>query len=147
MATPILRDLIGSVITVTAANSIANNAYANSADKLTVDNTTNAALLADFELVGTFATAPVGGVIQLFAVDYSLDGSTAGPTPSATMQPRLVGAFSPQPLASSVATSWTMRLNSVSLTRKTDFWLYNNGTAFTLNSGWVLKAQCWSPGT
>lgn len=148
MATPIIRDLIGSVFSVTAANSVANNAYANSADKLVIDNSTNLALLADFELsTVTFATAPVGGVIQLFAVDYSLDGSTAGPNPASTMLPRLVGSFSPQPQASNASTGWTMRINSIALTRKTDFWLYNNGTAYTLNSGWILKAQCWSPGT
>lgn len=147
MPTPLLRDLIGSVLTVTAANAIANNAYANSADKLTIDNSTNLALLADFDLSGTFASAPVAGVIQLYAVDYSLDGATAGPTPAATMQPRLCGSFSPQPQASNASTSWRMRLNAIALTGKTDFFLYNNGTGVSLNSGWVLKAQSWSPGT
>lgn len=147
MPTPILRNLIGSVITVTAANTVANNGYANSADKLTIDNATNLALLADFDLTGTFATAPVGGVIQLLAVDWSLDGATAGPAPASTMLARLVGTFSPQPQASNASTSWCMRLNAIPLTNKTDFYLYNNGTGFSLNSGWVLKAQCWSPGT
>lgn len=147
MPTPLLRDLIGSVITVTSANALPNNGYANSADKLVIDNATNLALLADFDLTGTFATAPVGGVIQLFAVDYSLDGATAGPTPASTMAARLIGSFSPQPQASNASTSWQMRLNAVPLTAKTDFYLFNNATACSLNSGWVLKAQCWSPGT
>jgi uncharacterized membrane protein len=147
MPTPLLRDLIGSVTTVTSANALANNGYANSADKLTIDNATNLALLADFDLTGTFATAPVGGVIQLVAVDYSLDGSTAGPTPASTMLGRVVGSFSPQPNTSNSSTSWRMRLNAIPLTNKTDFYLFNNGTGFSLNSGWVLKSQCWSPGT
>lgn len=146
MSTPILKLNIGSVLTVTAANAVANNAYANTADKLTIDNTGNA-LLADFELQATFGVAPVAGAIQLYAVDYSLDGATAGPNPSATMQPRLVGSFDPMPKTSNTATSWRMRLNSIALSNKSDFYLYNNGTAQSLSSGWVLKAQCWSPGT
>lgn len=147
MPTPLLRDLIGSVVTVTGANAVANNGYANSADKLTIDNATNLALLADFDLSGPFATAPVGGVMQLLAVDYSLDGATAGPAPASTMTARLVGSFSPQPNTSNASTSWRMRLNAIPLTNKTDFYLFNNGTGFSLSSGWVLKAQCWSPGT
>lgn len=146
MPTPILRNNVGSVITVTAGNAVANAAYANSADKLTIDNSTNKALLADFELTPTFGTAPVAGVIQLFAVDYTLDGANAGPTPSATMQARLVGSFSPQPLASNSSTSWRMALNNVALSNKADYFIYNNGTAQSISSGWVLKAQCWSPG-
>lgn len=149
MPTPILRDLIGSILNVTASNAVANNAYSVSADKLQIDNATNLALLADFEIDLTFATAPVGGVIQLFAMDYSLDGTTAPApaTPSTTVQGRFVGSFSPQPLASNAVTTWVMRLNSVPLTRKTDFYILNNGTGFNVNTGWVLKAQCWSPGT
>lgn len=146
MPTPILRNNVGSVLSVTAANAVANNAYANAADKLTIDNSTNKALLADFELTPTFAVAPVAGVVQLVAVDYSLDGTTAGPTPAATMLPRLVGSFSPQPQASNAATSWKMSLNNVALSNKTDYYLYNNGTAQSINTGWTLKAQCWAPG-
>jgi hypothetical protein len=147
MPTPILRDLIGAVQTLTAANAIANNAYANAADKFIIDNT-GLALLADFSLSPVFAVAPVAGVIQLFAVDWSLDATpVAGPTPSATMQPRLIGSFDPQPKASSTATTWIMQLNAVALSAKTDFFLYNNGTGQSINTGWVLKAQLWSPGT
>ena len=147
MATPLLRDLIGAVITVTAANAVANNAYANVADKLQIDNTTNLALLADFRLTSiTFATAPVGGALQLVAVDRDL-ANTAGPTPSATLLARFVGSFNPQPAAGNASTGWIMSLNSVALTANTDYWIYNNNTLFALNLGWVLKAQCWSPGT
>lgn len=146
MPTPILRNNVGAVVSVTTANAVANNAYAAAADKLTIDNSTNKALLADFELTPTFAAAPVAGVVQLFAVDYSLDGTTAGPTPAATMQPRLVGTFSPQPLAANAAPSWKMALNAVALPNKADYFIYNNGTAQSINTGWVLKAQSWSPG-
>lgn len=147
MPTPLLRDLIGTVITVTSTVAVANNAYANSADKLQIDNTTNLALLADFRLTSVvFATQPVGGALQLFAVDRDL-ANTAGATPSATLVPRFVGSFNPQPAASNASTGWIMALNAVALTANTDYWLYNNGTLFSLNLGWVLKAQCWSPGT
>lgn len=144
----ILRQNVGSVLSVTSANAVANNAYSNSADKLTIDNGTNKALVADFELVCTFAAAPVAGSVVLVAVDYSLDGATAGPTPSATMRPRVVGAFSPQPLASNSSTSWTMRIpGPVAITNKTDYYVLNSGTSQSINTGSVLKAQCWTPGT
>lgn len=149
-AAPVLRQPLGSILSVTTANAIANNAYSVAADKLTIDNGSAAGLLADFELDLSFAAAPVAGVVQLFAMDHSLDGATAPnpAAPSATVQGRFVGSFSPSPLASnSVASSWVMRLNSVSLTRKTDFYILNNGTAQSINSGAVLKAQVWSPGT
>lgn len=142
----ILRTLVGSVVTVTSANAIASDAYANVADKLTIDNSSNLALLVDFDLTGTFGSAPVTGSIQVYAVDYSLDGATSGPTPAATMQPRFVGSLSPQPEAGNSSTSWRMRLNAVPLTNKTDFFFYNNKTGVSLNSGWVAKAQAWSPG-
>ena len=152
MATPILKELQGAVASVTGATAIASGAYSASTDKLVIDatpgtgTTAPGALLADFELTPTFAAAPVTGVLQLFAVDYGL-GGTAGPAPSATMTPRLVGTFNPQPQAASTLTSWTMRLNSVALTSKSDYYVYNNGTAQSINTGWILKAQCWSPGT
>ena len=85
-------------------------------------------------------------MLQLVAVDRDL-ANTAGPTPSATLLARFVGNFNPQPAASNASTGWIMSLNSVALTANTDFWLYNNNTMFSLNLGWVLKAQCWSPGT
>lgn len=146
MPTPILHNVIGSNITVTAANAVANNAYANSADKLTINNT-GLALLADFRLTSVaFATAPVTGALQLFAVDRDFAGN-AGPTPASTNSPRFVGSFSPSPNTGNAATGWVMSLNAVALTPYTDYWLYNNGTAQSLNSGWVLTAQLWSPGT
>ena len=146
MPTPLLRDVIGSNIVVTAVNAVANNAYANSADKLQINNT-GLALLADFRLTSvTFATAPVGGALQLFAVDRDFSGN-AGPTPAGTLLARYVGTFTPSPTTSNASTGWIMGINSVPLSANTDFWLYNNGTAFSLNSGWVLTAQLWSPGT
>lgn len=142
-----LRQNVGSVFSVTHASSIANNAYSASGDKLTINNDTNKALLADFELQATFATAPTAGSVVLVAVDYSLDGATAGPTPSSTMCPRIVGTFTPTAIASNTATSWRMRINAVPLTAKTDFYVLNNGTAQTISSGAILSAQCWTPGT
>ena len=149
MATPLLRDN-ATQVTLTSAHTTANNAYANSADvmRLQVSALSFAALLADFRLTSVvFATAPVGGILQLVAVDRDLAGNQ-GPTPSGTtLQGRVVGTFSPTPLASNGSTGWIMGVNSVPLSFDADYWVYNNGTAFTLNSGWVLTAQPWSPGT
>ncbi len=141
----ILRTNVGSAVSVTAANAVANNAYANSADKLRIQNTGNA-LLADFRLTSaTFATAPVGGVLQLIAVDRDFAGN-AGPNPATSMLGRVLGSFSPQPATGNASTSWVMGLDSVPLVADADYWLLNNGTAYSLNSGWVLTAQPWSPG-
>ncbi len=141
----ILRSDIGSVQSVTTANAVANNAHTVAADKLTIDNGTNKALLVDFELQPTFASAPVAGAIELVAVEWSLDGTTAGPAPSSTMQGRVVGVFAPNPLASNALTTWRMAIPRVALNRKTDFYLRNRGTAVSLSAGTVLRAQAWSP--
>ena len=78
--------LVGSVITVTGANTIVNNAYAVAADKLTIDVGSNAGLCVDFSLVPAWATAPVAGAISLIAVGWSLDATpVAGPAPVATL--------------------------------------------------------------
>jgi hypothetical protein len=147
MPSPILQLPIGIVQTVTGSIAVANNAYANVADKLDLDNGTNNALMANFEITPVFGAAPVAGALQLYAVDWSLDGVTGGPAPSATMQPRLVGSFSPRPKASNAATTWVMRLNNVAVTNKTSYYVYNAATGQSVAIGWVLKAQTWSPGT
>ncbi len=143
----ILRNNVGTVISVTTANAIASAAYAVAADKLTIDNSTNKALMVDFELLpAAFAVAPVSGAISLIAVDWSLDGTTAGPAPTATLLGRFVGSFSPQPTTSNALTQWRMSLNSVALSNKCDYYLFNNSTGQALAAGAVLKAQCWTPG-
>ena len=144
MPTPILRNNVGSPVTVTTANAIANNAYANSADKLRINNTGNA-LLADFRLTGvTFAAAPVTGVVQLIAVDRDGSGN-AGPAPSSAMIGR-VYTFSPAPNTGNSSAGWIMSCNNVPLSADCDYWLYNNGTAQQISSGCTLSAQPWSPG-
>jgi len=148
MSTPIVRDS-GSNIVVTSAHAIANNAYANSADVMNISQASigTAYLLADFRLTSvTFATAPVGGVLQLAKVPRDLSGNI-GPTPSATLVPAQVWTFGPMPAASNASTGWIMSIDSVPLDPNADYWVYNNGTGYSLNSGWVLTAQPWSPGT
>ena len=149
MTTPILRNNVGSLLSVTASNAVANLAYSVSADKLTIDNLTNGALLADFELTCTFSGAPVGGIVQLVAMDWSLGGSNpaAPAAPLSSVLGRFVGNFSPSPNTGNAVSTWVMRINAVALTGKTDFYIYSNGTAYQINSGWSLKAQCWTPGT
>lgn len=146
MATPLLRDLIGSIFTSSSGAAIANATY--SSTYLTIDNSTNLALLADFSVTPTWGSAPTTGTLQLIAVDWSIAATPVqGPAPASTMSSRLAGYFTPNPYVSNTATSWVCRLNSVPLTQKTDFYLYNNGMGVSIASGWVLSAQCWSPGT
>lgn len=143
----ILRNDIGTALSLTTANAINSGNYATSADKLTIDNTTNKALLVDFELQFTFGTAPVAGAIQLVAVDYGVIGTATTPAaPTASLLGRVEGTFSPQFAASNTQLAVVLTLNSVSLKRKTDYYLYNNATGQPIPVGAVLKAQCWSPG-
>jgi hypothetical protein len=148
MSTPLIRDS-GTPVTLTTANAIANNAYANSADamRLEISALSAAYLLADFCLTGaTFGTAPSGGSVQLIAVDRTPSG-TQGPTPSASLLGRVAGTFNPVPSTSNVLTTWTMTINAVPLSADCDYWLYNNGTGYTIASGCTLTATPWSPGT
>lgn len=148
MPTPLLRDT-GTAVTKTTANAIANNAYSASADalRLQVSALSAAYLLADFCLTGaTFGTAPVGGNVQLVAVDRTTAG-VQGPTPSASMIGRLVGTFSPSPSTSNALTAWTMTVNAVPLAMDADYWIFNNGTGYSIASGCTLTATPWSPGT
>ena len=141
----ILRNAIGSVLSVTTANAINSAAYAVAADKLTIDNSTNKALLADFELQVTFGTQPTAGSVMLVAVDYSLDGATAGPPPLASMLGR-VYPMTPSFATGNTVTAMCLSCNSVPLPNKADFYLFNNATGQTIPAGSVLRAQCWSPG-
>lgn len=142
-----LRNNIGPIFTVKTTTPIPNAAYAVAGDKLTIDNTVNKALSVDFEVDGAaFSAAPTGGSITLVAVDWSLDGTTPGPVPSAGVLGREVGSFSPTPAASNTSTGWSMSLSSVDLGNKVDFYLFNHATGQCLAAGAVLKAQCWSRG-
>lgn len=148
MATAFTRVNVGSVFSVTAANAVASGSYSVSGDKLTIDNTTNLALLADFELVlgGSFSAAPTAGVLSLFAVDWDLGNSNAGPAPTSTSpMPRFCGNFSPTPQTGNTATTWKMTTNAIPLADKTDYYIQNT-SGQSLVTGWSLKAQCWSPG-
>lgn len=147
MPAPITPQLVGSVITVTGSSAIVNNAYSTQA--LTIDVGTYAGLCVDFSLVPAWGTAPVAGAISLIPVGYSLDGTpVAGPAPVATLNNDFSGNFKPAPNTSNTALTWTMTLKRVALgIGKTDFYLFNNGTGQTISTGWVLKAQVWTPGT
>lgn len=145
-----LRNDIGAPITVTTSGvgGIASAAYATITDVLTIDNTTNKALVVDFTLYpAAFGTAPVAGAISLVAVDWSLDATPVqGPAPTASLPGRFVGSFDPKPGTGNANTRWRMSLPTVALGRKVDFYLFNNGTGQSLAVGAVLIAQCWSPG-
>ena len=150
MTAPVLRRDLGTLFSVTLANAIASLGYSNSADKLTIDNTSNLALLADFELQFSWGTglAPVAGAVQLIAVDYGVLGAVSTPSaPSASLLGRVEGTFSPQYASGNAVIAAVLTLNSVSVKRKTDYYLYNNATGQSIPIGAVLKAQCWSPGT
>jgi hypothetical protein len=149
-----IRNNIGSLFTKTGANTIATNAYSNIADVLTIstinDGSSNialGALLCDFGLNLTYATAPVAGAIVLVAADWSLEASPLQPAaPATTMITRYVGTFDKQPQASNAVLTWKARLNAIPLTQKTDFYLLNAATGQTISASWVLTAQAWSPG-
>ena len=142
----ILRNNIGSVLSVTGGNALANNQYSVAADKLVIDNTTNKALLFDVTLSLTCATAPVTGSIALYMVDYDLTATTAGAPPTTTLLGKYIGTFSPAPAASNSVVTMLLSINALALTDKADLYIQNAGTGVSINTGWVLSAQCWSPG-
>ncbi len=143
----ILRQLVGLPITLTGANAIASGAYGNAADQMLVDNSTAKSIQGDFELDCTFGAAPVAGSFSLMAVDYSLDGATAGAAPSAALVPRYVGTFSPMPSTGNVATAMMLRLSGVPLTNKSAYLVFNNATGQSIQAGYTLRCQMVTPGT
>lgn len=144
MTTPITRNNIGSPVTVTTANTIANNAYANAADKLRINNT-GGAMVADFRLTGlSFGSAPVAGIVQIVAVDRDFAGN-AGPTPSSAMVGRVYSG-SPSPSAGNASTGWIVSWERIPISADADYWLFNNGTGQQISAGCTLTAQPWSPG-
>ena len=141
-----LRNLIGGYISVTGTVAIPNNSNTNTpADYLTVDNTTNKAMLGDFGFFATFGGATSGGALALAALDWDLQGLTTPLPPSNGLTPRYVGTFDRKPISLGVNPYW-FRLNNVPLTYKTSFIVYNVGTGQAINVGWLLRMQPWSPG-
>lgn len=151
MPTPIIRSVTGTAVSRTFTNTIANNAYSNSADALRIQQSalsTPGLLLADFRLTSvSFGTAPVSGSVQLVRISRDASGNQ-GPTPSATLVPNQVWTFGPLPQASNSSTGWIMAIpGPIALDADADYWIYNNGTGYTMASGMVLTATPWSPGT
>lgn len=148
MSTPIVR-ISGSNVSRPLANAIANNAYANTADALRIQQSALSIaglLLADFRLTGvTFSAAPVAGSIQLVKVPRDAAGNQ-GPAPAATLLPYQIWTFGPMPNTSNALTSWIMVVDNVPLDADADYWLFNNGTGVNLTAG-TLTAMPWSPGT
>ena len=145
MTTPITRVTVGSVVSHTNGSAVANNAYCVSGDAVRIQNTSNA-LLADFRLTGvTFGTAPVAGCLQLAKAPRDLSGNI-GPTPSATLVPTQVWTFGPVPAASNASTGWIMSIDSVPIDADADYWIYNNGTGYSLTAA-TIAYQLWSPGS
>lgn len=140
MSTPILRQNQGSAITA-SLSSIANNSYSAGTR---VNNSTTAALLCDVWLTGAFGTSPAGaGSLQLVVIDRDLSGN-AGAAPSTTVIGK-VYTLTPSP---SGTASQVFAADSIPLPYDADFYIYNNGTAYTFTaaaSGFVI--QPWSPGT
>jgi hypothetical protein len=147
MSTPIVRDS-GSVITVTGANAIANNAYSNSADVMRIQLSSLAAnyLLADFRLSFTYGTAPVAGSIQLIKMPRDFSGNQGG-TPAATLLGAQIFTFGPLPQASNTVKAFIFSVDSVPLDFDADYWIFNNATGQSIVSGYTFAAMPWSPGT
>jgi hypothetical protein len=70
------------------------------------------------------------------ALDYDFESTpVAGtPTPASTNIARVVGTFLPSPSTSNTALPFLMSLNSVPLTAKTDYYLFNNATGQTFGN-------------
>lgn len=124
---------------VTSGAAIANNSRSAASAAVGAD-ATDAHLLADFELVCTFATAPtLDTTIDLYLVrsadgtNYEDGSDTVRPNPDA-----FVGSFAVR----NVTTSQRIIKRDVPL--PPGLWkaiLHNNGTGQSISSGWTLKAR------
>jgi hypothetical protein len=143
MTTPAIRVLSSQV--TQALGAIGNNGY-SAAMRIQVSAQTFAnPLFADFRIPApTFGGSPTSGVVQLIAVDRDFSG-TAGTAPSATSLGRFCGTFNP--IFTGTATPGIMYLDFVPLSPDADYYVFNNGTAFSIATGLTMTAQCWSPGT
>lgn len=140
MPTPILRQNQGSAIT-SSPGAVANNAYSGG---MRVNNTTLAALVADFRVTGSFSVSPAGaGALMLVIIDRDLAGG-AGAAPSATV---LGKSYTLTPSPSGTA-SQVFSVDSVPLPSDCDAYILNSATGQTFTpaaSGFAC--QPWSPGT
>ena len=143
------RNLLGTTTSTTGSPAAVNSAgYSVQTNALTLGPTqTGGLLLGAFELLCSFGAAPVAGQVDLYAMDWSLDGNTQPPAPSATLQGRYVGTFSPRPLTGNTATAFKLELDGVLLSNKADYYISNNGTSQQISAGWTLSCAPWAPGS
>ena len=148
MTTPLLRGNIGSVFSVTAGNSVSSGNYSVSGDKLAIDNTTNLALFADFELVLGRLSVPHRRPVNCNWWPSITIWQAAMPGQRQAAR-RPCRASLRQLLAYSGQWKHLHELEDapqLSPAGGQDGLLRpNNGTGQTLATSWVLKAQCWSP--
>ena len=126
MTTPILRPNPGTPVVATASalgSTLASTAtMATYSSAIRVQNTGNF-LLADVWLAGSFGSSPGGvGALQLFAMARDPAG-TIGPTPSSTVIPKLLGAFTPTPSGTGHVTYF---LGAVPIPWDCDLYIVNN---------------------
>ncbi len=152
MATPIVLNTASFTQpgTKTTANAIASGSptYAVFADAMTIDNSTNRALMVEFEVDLTFGAAPVAGSVQLYKMDWDIAGANQPPAPGTTLIPQFVGSLSPQFTTGNTVLTFKLRSGPIALKPgKSDFYLANNATGQSISSGAVITAQVYSPGT
>jgi hypothetical protein len=146
MTTPTIKYYPGTNPSVTTNNSITNNSAAIGTDGLNINNTSYM-WYADFFLTCTFSAAPVTGNIQL--IEIPRNGGTQQSWTLSSGYPTIQGIirnFSPQPLAGNVLTTMTFEIGQILINQNSDYYIFNNATGVSMNSGAVLSAQLYTPG-
>ncbi len=118
--------------------SIANNALAK-ADDASYGIVADGANYPDarFVLTCAFTTAPTENTtIALYARPLNIDGTADADAPETTRPTQYIGAFVVNNIGSSTPQSLVCMAQNVPW--EADYYLHNNGTGQSINSGWKL---------
>lgn len=132
-----LIDVIGTLKVLEASGfSLANGAVAQ-ADDATYDKLVDGGGFPHgrFVLSCSFSTTPAeNGAISLYARELDVDGAADTQVPEATRPGYFVGSF----MVDNTTLRQQIVLTAYDLPLKADFYLHNNGTGQSLDSGWKL---------
>ena len=131
---------VGTQVTVEAnGGSCANNAVVQANDA-TYGVLTDGVGAPDgiFDLAVAYTSAPVvNTTIDVYAAEQDINSTNDADPVTATFKPLYIGSFVVNATGSS--TVQYLRFYARNLPILAYYWLYNNATGQTINSGWILK--------
>ena len=90
---------------------------------------------ARFVLTGTFSVAPTENTtLALYARPLNIDGTADADAPETTRPTQYIGVF----VVNNVTSAQSLVCNAQNVPWEADYYLHNNGTGQSINSGWKL---------